>query len=91
MKVRIVERTISRPRPSKYGRLLETMSQSLRRDGTDGKLRAVEETAAWSPAKVRRVTRGLRFYYRAHRIPGFRLSLWACAVNGLTFRWGKAR
>jgi hypothetical protein len=91
MQIKIVERTVSKPRSSKYGQLLTAMVESFRRDGADGKLRAIEDTGAWSPAKLRRWTSGLRFYARGHRIPGFKLSLWQCAVNGLTFRWVKAR
>lgn len=93
MKVKVIEtgKAVTRPRQSKYGRLLGLMVGSLRRDGADGKLRAIEDTAAWSPRKLKRVTIGLRFHAQTHKIPGFRLSLRQCAVNGLTFRWVKAR
>ena len=91
MRVKLVEtgKAIRQPVQSKNGRLLAVMVESLRRDGADGKLRVVEDTAAWSPRKLRRVTMGLRFHARTHRIPGFKLSLRQCAVNGLTFRWEK--
>ena len=87
MKVKVIDKTIRKPRASKYGPLLAVMAESLRRDGADSKLRVIEDTAAWSVAKVRRMTRALRGHARTHRIPGFRLSLRTCAVNGLTFRW----
>lgn len=92
MNIKVVEtgKAIRQPRQSKYGKILAVMVESLRRDSADGKLRAIEDAAAWSPHKLRRVTMGLRCYTRTHKIPGFRLSLWSCAVNGLTFRWVKA-
>ena len=93
MKVKVVDtgKAIRQPVQSKYGSLLAVMVESLRRDGADGKLRAVEDTAAWSQRKLRHITMGLRFHARTHRIPGFKLSLRQCAVNGLTFRWVKTR
>ena len=91
MQLRIVERTISKPKASKYAPLLAAMAASLKADGADNRLRAVEETAGWSRAKLRRWTCGLRCYYRTHRAPGYKLSLRRCTANGLTFRWVKAR
>ena len=93
MKTAIIEtgRTVSKPRASKYAPLLATMVQSLKRDGVDNRLRAVLETGTWSPAKVRRMVRGLRFHFRAHRMQGFRLSLKTCRLNGVCFRWAKTR
>jgi len=79
--------TVRRSRRSKYHKLLAAMVESLRRDGADGQLRALDETAAWSPAKVRRFASGLRIHYTTHMVPGFRLSLRRCAVNGITFIW----
>jgi hypothetical protein len=66
------------------------MRQSLKRDGADGKLRAIEDTSAWSPAKLRRITQGLRVHARTHKTPGFCLSVMACRVNGVCFRWVKS-
>ncbi len=89
MRVKVVDpgKATSRQRQSKYGPLLVAMRSSLDSDGVDGRLRGIVETAAWSPSKQRRYARGLRFYYRAHRVPGMRLSLGACDEHGITFRW----
>ena len=46
MQLRIVERTISKPKASKYAPLLAAMAASLKADGADNRLRAVEGTAA---------------------------------------------
>jgi hypothetical protein len=91
MRTKIVEtgNAISQPRRSKYNRLLAATVESLRRDGADSRLRAIEDTAAWSPGKLRRMTRGLRFHYRTHRVRGFKLSLRTCVLNGLCFLWVK--
>lgn len=89
MRTKVIEATVRRPRASKYGKLLAAMSESLARDGADGRLRAVEGTAVWSAAKKRRWVRGVRCYYQTHRITGYRLSLGTCITNGVVFRWQK--
>ena len=91
MKVKVIEsgKTTRHHKKTKYGILLDVMTASLKRDGADGKLRALEPTDKWPSAKLRRVAMGLRFHARIHKIPGFRLSLLTCAVNGLVFRWVK--
>jgi len=92
MKTRIVEgKAIKAKRRSKYDKLLGVMAESLRRNGADGKLRAVEGSEAWAHYKVRRIAAAVRARARTHKTPGFRLSVGACTINGLTFRWIKAR
>jgi len=63
------------------------MKKALDEHDPDGKRRALVGSEKWSHTKLRAITKGLRFHYHAHRIPGVRLSLASCAENGLVFAW----